>query len=44
MNDTSTGNSGTICGHFTRVIWDGIQSTDGSKLHDFGVYTVSLIN
>ncbi len=42
--DDSHGNSQTLTGHFTRVIWDGIQSKSGQNLPDFGVYSVSLIN
>jgi Flp pilus assembly protein TadG len=38
------GNSGTLTGYFTRVIWDGIQSTSNKHLPDFGVYSVSLVN
>jgi hypothetical protein len=39
------GSSGSITGYFTRVIWDGIQSTrnvPGSS--DFGVRSVALVN
>jgi Flp pilus assembly protein TadG len=38
------GNSGTLTGYFTRVIWDGIQSSSNKHLPDFGVYSVSLVN
>jgi Flp pilus assembly protein TadG len=38
------GNSQDITGYFTRVIWDGIQSTKNLNLPDFGTYSVSLIN
>lgn len=42
--DASHGNSQSLTGYFTRVIWDGIQSSTNSHLPDFGVYSVSLIN
>lgn len=42
--DVTHGNSQTITGWFTRVIWDGIQSTSDAGLADFGVHSVSLIN
>jgi hypothetical protein len=35
------GNSGTITGHFTRFIAQGIQGSSGTPL--FGVYTIQLI-
>lgn len=38
------GNTGSLTGYFTRVIWDGIQSKSGKKLPDFGVYSVNLVN
>jgi Flp pilus assembly protein TadG len=38
------GNSDTLTGYFTRVIWDGIQSQTNKHLPDFGVYSVSLVN
>jgi hypothetical protein len=40
------GDSGSITGYFTKVIWDGIQSTTNnpSSGPDFGVRTISLIN
>jgi Flp pilus assembly protein TadG len=38
------GNSGTLTGYFTRVIWDGLQSNSNKHLPDFGVYSVSLVN
>jgi hypothetical protein len=38
------GSSSWISGHFTRVIWQGIQSTTNKHLPDFGVHSVSLIN
>lgn len=42
---TASGTSGTITGYFTKVIWDGIESTktDGSS-PDLGARTVTLIN
>ena len=48
-NDTTDcvdqhGNSSSITGYFTRVIWKGIQSNAGKQLPDFGVYSVSLVN
>jgi len=42
--DNKHGNSQDITGYFTRVIWDGIQSTKNLNLPDFGTYSVSLIN
>jgi hypothetical protein len=42
---TATGNSGSISGYFTQVIWDGIQSTTApTSGTNFGVYSVALIN
>jgi Putative Flp pilus-assembly TadE/G-like len=42
---TSThGNSQTLTGYFTRVIWNGLQSNANKHLPDFGVYSVSLVN
>lgn len=38
------GNSATLTGYFTRVIWDGLQSSSNLHLPDFGVYSVSLVN
>jgi Flp pilus assembly protein TadG len=42
---TASGSSGTITGYFTKVIWDGIESTktDGSS-PDLGARTVTLID
>ena len=42
---TASGSSGTISGYFTKVIWDGIESTktDGSS-PDLGARTVTLVN
>jgi hypothetical protein len=37
------GNSGTIYGHFTRVIWEGIQNESASEDPDFGVRSIQLI-
>jgi len=39
---SASGNSGTVSGHFTRVIWEGISGTETPD-HDFGARTVSLI-
>ena len=41
---SSKGNSGSLSGWFTRVIWDGIQSSTNKNLPDFGVYSVELVN
>ena len=38
------GNSGSLTGYFTRVIWNGLQSTTNKHLPDFGVYSVNLVN
>jgi Flp pilus assembly protein TadG len=38
------GNSDSLTGYFTRVIWDGIQSQTNKHLPDFGVYSVTLVN
>lgn len=40
----SHGNSGSVTGYFTQVIWDGIQSSTAPSGNDFGVYTIALIN
>jgi Flp pilus assembly protein TadG len=42
--DDGHGNSQTLTGYFTRVIWDGIQSSTDHSLPDFGVHSVSLVN
>lgn len=42
--DVNSGNSQTLTGYFTRVIWDGIQSSTNKHLPDFGVYSVTLVN
>ena len=38
------GNSGDLTGWFTKVIWNGIQSSTNQQLPDFGVYSVELVN
>jgi hypothetical protein len=38
------GNSSSITGYFTRVIWKGLQSKADKHLPDFGVYSVALVN
>jgi hypothetical protein len=38
------GNSQVLTGYFTRVTWEGIQSSSDKHLPDFGVHTVSLVN
>jgi len=40
----SQGNSGDLTGWFTRVIWNGLQSSTNQHLPDFGVYSVELVN
>jgi len=40
----TVGNSGDISGWFTKVIWDGLQSSSNQNLPDFGVYSVQLVN
>jgi hypothetical protein len=40
----SHGNSQELTGYFTRVIWDGIQSSTNKNLPDFGVHSISLVN
>ena len=42
--DAGNGNSASLTGYFTRVIWNGLQSTTNKHLPDFGVYSVSLVN
>jgi hypothetical protein len=37
------GNNGTLDGHFTRVIWQGLQGSRGGS-NDFGVRAVQLVN
>jgi hypothetical protein len=41
---TARGNSGSLTGYFTQVIWDGIQSETGSNQPDFGARSVQLID
>jgi len=38
------GNTFQLQGYFTRVIWNGLQSSSDKHLPDFGVYSVSLVN
>jgi Flp pilus assembly protein TadG len=38
------GNNQSLTGYFTRVIWDGLQSSTNKNLPDFGVYSVALVN
>jgi Flp pilus assembly protein TadG len=38
------GNSATLSGYFTKVIWNGLQSSTNKHLPDFGVYSVELVN
>jgi Flp pilus assembly protein TadG len=40
----SIGNTGDLSGYFTKVIWNGIQSSGNQHLPDFGVYSVQLVN
>jgi Putative Flp pilus-assembly TadE/G-like len=40
----SHGNFQTLTGSFTRVIWNGLQSSSNEHLPDFGVYSVALVN
>ena len=40
----SHGNTGSVTGYFTQVIWDGIQSSTAPSGNNFGVYTIALIN
>ncbi|HET8892776.1 MAG TPA: pilus assembly protein TadG-related protein [Gaiellaceae bacterium] len=42
--DPGNGNNSSLTGYFTRVIWNGLQSTTNKHLPDFGVYSVSLVN
>jgi hypothetical protein len=42
--DVDHGNTQTLTGWFTRVIWDGIQSSTNQNLPDFGVHSISLVN
>ena len=38
------GNNGDLSGWFTKVIWNGLQSSTNQHLPDFGVYSVELVN
>jgi Flp pilus assembly protein TadG len=38
------GSSGELDGWFTKVIWNGLQSSTDKHLPDFGVYSVELVN
>jgi putative Flp pilus-assembly TadE/G-like protein len=38
------GGSGSITGYFTEMLVDGIQSTSGQSLPDYGVHSIALIN
>ncbi len=40
----SQGNSGSLQGYFTQVIWDGIQSASAPTGTDYGVHTIALVN
>jgi hypothetical protein len=40
----TNGNSESLTGYFTRVIWNGLQSSGNKHLPDFGVYSVALVN
>jgi Flp pilus assembly protein TadG len=42
--DKDSGNNYRLEGYFTRVIWDGLQSTTNKHLPDFGVYSVAIVN
>jgi hypothetical protein len=39
-----SGNSGTLNGWFTRVIWEGVQGSTGSGSPDFGARSVQLVD
>ena len=41
---TVQGNGGTLQGHFTQVIWKGIQGSTGSRSVNLGARAVQLIN
>jgi Flp pilus assembly protein TadG len=43
QSEDVSGSSGSITGYFTRLLWDGIEGTNGSP-PNYGVYTVSLVN
>jgi hypothetical protein len=38
------GNIGTVSGHFTQVIWDGVQSATAPTGPDYGVHSIALVN
>jgi putative Flp pilus-assembly TadE/G-like protein len=38
------GNNGTLDGHFTRVIWQGLQGARGGNSTDFGNRSIQLVN
>jgi Putative Flp pilus-assembly TadE/G-like len=45
LSYVARGDTGSITGYFTNVIWDGIQATTGSSQPpDFGARSVQLIN
>jgi putative Flp pilus-assembly TadE/G-like protein len=44
LDETATGTSGSITGYFTKVIWDGIQSSTAPGGTDYGVRTIALVN
>jgi len=41
---TAQGNSGTISGWFTQVVWDGIESTSNDGVPDLGVRVIKLVD
>jgi hypothetical protein len=44
-SETATGTTGSITGYFTKVIWDGIESSTGSAgSPDYGVHSIALVN
>jgi hypothetical protein len=38
------GSIGDVSGHFTQVIWDGVQSATAPTGPDFGVHSIALVN
>ena len=38
------GSSGSITGHFTEVVWDGLQQTTATQTPNFGAHTVQLVD
>jgi putative Flp pilus-assembly TadE/G-like protein len=38
------GSSGDVYGYFQNVIWDGIQSSSGQTVPDYGVHSIALVN